>query len=165
MFGWSREPAATPLVTGSPLLPLRRVLPSRGSRARYLAALSGMVEAVRSQRTQKTSPSKPTLPPQRAPVNLHAAGIDVGAEAHCVAVPPRDAPQPVRSVGAYTADLDTLADWLLPCGITTGARESTGVSWIPLFALLEARGFEVFLVDPQPGQQRKGRPTSDGQDG
>jgi hypothetical protein len=42
------------------------------------------------------------LPPQLAAVNLHAAGIDVGAEAHDVAVPPRDDPQPVRRFGAYT---------------------------------------------------------------
>jgi hypothetical protein len=41
-------------------------------------------------------------PPQRAAVNLHAAGIDVGAEAHYVAVPPSDDPQPVRCFGAYT---------------------------------------------------------------
>lgn len=113
------------------------------------------------QRKQKTSPSKPTLPPQLAAVNLHAAGIDVGAEAHFVAVPPSDDPQPVRSCGAYTADLDSLADWLLMCGITTVALESTGVYWIPLFELLEARGFEVFLVDPQQVQKIKGRPKSD----
>jgi transposase len=46
-------------------------------------------------------------------------------------------------------------------GITTVALESTGVYGIPLFELLESRGFEVLLVDPQPVQQIKGRPTSD----
>jgi len=42
--------------------------------------------------------------------------------------------------------------------------ESTGVYGIPLFELLEARGFEVLLVDPQQVQNIKGRPTSDVQD-
>jgi hypothetical protein len=48
--------------------------------------------------------SQPALPPQLAAVNLRAAGIDVGAEAHDVAVPPSDDPQPVRRFGAYTVD-------------------------------------------------------------
>ena len=50
------------------------------------------------------------------------------------------------------------------CGVTTVAMESTGVYWIPLFELLEARGFEVFLVDPPavaaragPAQERRAR--------
>ena len=112
-------------------------------------------------RKQKQARSKTTLPPQLAAANLHAAGIDVGAEAHDVAVPPSDDPQPVRCFAAYTADLEALAAWLVACAITTVAMESTGVYWIPLFELLEARGFEVLLVDPQQVQKIKGRPTSD----
>jgi transposase len=110
---------------------------------------------------QKQARSKPTLPPQLAAANLHAAGIDVGAEAHDVAVPPSDDPQPVRCFAASTADLDALADWLAQCQVTTVAMESTGVYWIPLFELLEARGFEVLLVDPQQVQKIQGRPKSD----
>ena len=117
-----------------------------------------------AQRTPKSSRSKPTLPPQLAAVNLHAAGIDIGAEAHWVAVPPSDDPQPIRSFGACTADLEALADWLATCGSTTIALESTGVYWIPLFELLETRGFEVLLVDPQQVQKIKGRPKSDRHD-
>jgi transposase len=93
-------------------------------------------------------------------VNLHAAGIDVGAEEHWAAVPAGDDPQPVRRCGANTADLDALADWLWACALTTVALESTGVSWIPLCALLEARGFQVLRVDPGT-MPRNGRPTSD----
>ena len=38
--------------------------------------------------------------------------------------------------------------------------ESTGVYWIPLFGVLEERGFEVMLVDPRriknvPGRDRR----------
>ena len=73
-----------------------------------------------AQRKRKTSPSTPTLPPQLAAANLHAAGIDIGAEGHFVAVPPSDDPQPVRGFGAYTADLEALEDWLdrLPPGVS-----------------------------------------------
>src|SRR5262245_49346144 len=102
-----------------------------------------------AQRKQKRDRSTPTLPPQLAVVNLHAAGIDIGAEDHWVAVPPSDDPRPVRRFGAYTADLEALADWLATCGITTSALESTGVYWILLFELLETRGFAVHLIDPQ----------------
>jgi transposase len=54
-----------------------------------------------------------------------------------------------------------LADWLATCGITTVALESTGVYWLPLFELLETRGFAVLWVDPPQVQKIKGRPKSD----
>jgi transposase len=101
------------------------------------------------------------LPPQFAAVNLHAAGIDVGAASHDVAMPPSDDSHPGRCFGACTADLEALADWQAICGMTTVALEATGVYWIPLFALLESRGFEVLLVDPRQVQKTKGRPKSD----
>ena len=65
----------------------------------------------------------------------HAAGIDIGEAEHWVAVPPGCAPQPVRRFGTCTADLDTRADWLIDGGVTTVAMASSGVSWMPLFAL------------------------------
>ena len=97
-------------------------------------------------------------------MNLHAAGLAVGAEEHWVAVPACDDPHPVRRCGANTADLDALADWLWACDLTPVALESTGVSGIPLFEVLEARGFQVLLVDPGT-RPRHGRPTSDVPDG
>jgi transposase len=104
--------------------------------------------------------------------NPHAAGIDVHAAQHWVAVPPEAAPPPtaghppnlpphVRKFGACTADLEALADWLAACGVTTVAMESTGVYWVPLFELLERRGFRVFLVDPRQTRQVSGRPKTD----
>jgi transposase len=104
--------------------------------------------------------------------NPHAAGIDVHAAIHWVAVPPGHAPPAlpdhppnlpahVRSFGACTADLIRLADWLKRCGVTTVAMESTGVYWIPLFGLLESRGFEVFLVDPRQSPQAPGRANNE----
>jgi transposase len=80
-------------------------------------------------------------------MNLNAAGIDVGADCHWVAVPPDRAEQPVQCFGAFTADLYVLAEWLRQCQIETVVMESTGVYWIALFEVLEARGFDVKLVD------------------
>jgi transposase len=104
--------------------------------------------------------------------HVHAAGIDVHPEVHWVAVPPEDAPPPerdhpphlpaqVRSFGTCTADLVQLADWLALCGVKTVAMESTGIYWVPLFELLEARGFEVFLVNPVQSRHVPGRPKTD----
>ncbi|HYT87552.1 MAG TPA: IS110 family transposase [Gemmataceae bacterium] len=90
-----------------------------------------------------------------------AAGIDVGSAEHWVAVGPDRDEQPVRRFAAFTADLVRLADWLTQCGIKTVAMEATGVYWIPLFELLESRGFEVFLVDPRQTHNVKGRPKTD----
>jgi transposase len=93
--------------------------------------------------------------------NAHAAGIDIGEAEHWVAVPPGHSPQPVRRFGTCTAALDALADWLLDCGVTTVAMESTGVYWIPLFELLEARGLQVMLIDPRQAKRAPGRPKTD----
>jgi transposase len=93
--------------------------------------------------------------------NPDAAAVDVHAEVHWVAVPPDRDPQPVRQFGTCTADLEALADWLQACRITTVALESTGVYWIPLFELLEARGFRVCLIDPRQAARAPGRPKTD----
>lgn len=84
-----------------------------------------------------------------AMVNQSAAGIDIGADTHFVAVPTdRDPENYVRQFGAFTADLEAIADWLTQCQIKTVAMESTGVYWIPLYELLDSKGFEVILVEP-----------------
>jgi transposase len=92
-------------------------------------------------------------------VNPNAAGIDVGSEVHYVAVPPDRDPEPVRSFKCFTADLNALADWLDECGIETVAMESTSVYWIPLYQILEARGFEVILVNARHVKNVPGRKT------
>ena len=76
----------------------------------------------------------------------NAAGIDIGSASHFVAVPPDRDDEPVREFRSFTVDLNALADWLQACGVDTVAMESTGVYWIPLFELLQARGFPVLLV-------------------
>ncbi len=80
-------------------------------------------------------------------IHLNAAGIDIGSASHWVAVPEDRDDQPVREFRSFTPDLHVLADWLDVCGIETVAMESTGVYWIPLFEILQERGFEVLLVN------------------
>ena len=92
-------------------------------------------------------------------LNLNAAGVDVGASSHFVAVPADRTEQPVREFEAFTADLYRLADWLTECGVETVVMESTGVYWIPLFGVLEERGFAVMLVDPRRIKNVPGRKT------
>ncbi len=80
-------------------------------------------------------------------VHPNAAGLDIGAETIWACVPSDRDPTPVRSFGTCTPDLVALADWLVACRITTVAMESTGVYWIPIYDLLEARGLHVVLVN------------------
>jgi transposase len=92
-------------------------------------------------------------------MNLHAAGIDVGATEHWGAVPEDRDEEPVQRFGAFTADLYVLAEWLRQCQIETVVMESTGVYWIALFEVLEERGFDVKLVDAHSARQVPGRKT------
>jgi transposase len=96
-------------------------------------------------------------------VHPHAAGLDIGKHEIWVAVPPAPDREPVRAFGTFTPDLQALADWLATCGITTVAMESTGVYWIPIFELLEARGLDVNLVNARHLKNVPGR-KSDVQD-
>jgi transposase len=86
-----------------------------------------------------------------------AAGIDIGSDQHWVAVPADRDEQVVRQFGTFTSDLEKLADWLKQCGVRTVAMESTGVYWIPIYELLEERGFEVLLVNAAHARNVPGR--------
>jgi transposase len=87
----------------------------------------------------------------------NAAGIDIGSASHFVAVPPDRDEQPVREFASFTAELERLANWLSECGVDTVAMESTGVYWIALFELLDARGFRVVLVNARHVKNVSGR--------
>ncbi len=86
-----------------------------------------------------------------------AAGIDCGEKHHFVAVPTDRDSQPVREYRTVTRELYRLADWLAQCGIKTVAMESTGVYWIPVYEILEERGFEVVLVNARDVHNVRGR--------
>jgi transposase len=121
----------------------------------------------------RSKKSKKSAQPESLRVtNPHAAGIDIHLAKHWVAVPvesapprskdhPANLPDHIRTFATCTADLEMLADWLTVCGVTTVAMEATGVYWIPLFELLERRGFHTILVDPRQTKHAPGRPKSD----
>lgn len=92
-------------------------------------------------------------------VHPHAAGIDIGATFHVVAVSPDRDPMPVRQFQSFTTDLHKLSQWLRAIGIQSVAMESTGIYWIPVFEILESDGFEVILVNAREVKQVPGRKT------
>jgi transposase len=92
-------------------------------------------------------------------VHADAAAIDIGATMHMAAVGADRSTEPVRSFGTFTADLCRLTDWFTECGVKTVVMESTGVYWIPIFELLDERGFQVFLVNARDAKHVPGRKT------
>lgn len=113
----------------------------------------------KSKKKRKDKRSLVKLPPHLKHINKMAAGIDVGSTSHFVAVPEGCADVCVREFKSFTIDLIALVDWLESCGIETVVMESTGVYWIPLYELLESRGFDVKLVDARHVKNVSGRKT------
>jgi transposase len=89
----------------------------------------------------------------------NAAGIDIGAREIFVAVPPDRDEHPVRVFSTFTEDLEQMAEWLVSCGVTTVAMESTGVYWIPLYDVLEQHAVKPCLVDARGMKNVPGRRT------
>ena len=149
---WSGSLATASLVTPQPgrsrFIDCSTLLAPSGD-----APYKAILEAVMSRGKSGAEPAG------LSQLNLNAAGIDVGASSHFVAVPADRTEQPVQEFEAFTADLYRLADWLAGCGVKTVAMESTGVYWIPLFGVLEERGFGVMLVDPRRIKNVPGRKT------
>jgi transposase len=117
-----------------------------------------MMENAMVQR-KRNIPVKPGKSRQQ-PLSIthpNAAGIDIGSTSHYVAVPPDRDDNPVREFPSFTVDLNGMVDWLKTCGVDTVAMESTGVYWIPLFELLESRGFTVLLVNARHVKNVSGR--------
>ena len=107
-------------------------------------------------RKRKNNKEK-TGAPMLHSLNPNAAGVDIGATEIYIAVPADRDPQPVRHVSTFTEDLHAAAAWLKACPIETVAMESTGVYWIPFFQILEARGFQVLLVNTRHVKNVPGR--------
>lgn len=103
-----------------------------------------------SKRTRKKRPELEQL-------NANAAGLDIGAEEIYACVPNDRDPSPIRSFSTYTVDLYRLADWLKSCDIDMVAMESTGIYWIPVYEILEERGFDVSLVNARHLKNVPGR--------
>lgn len=92
-------------------------------------------------------------------ISPDAAGLDIGATEIYVCVPEGRDKKNVKVFKTFTADLNDLADWLGECSIKTVAMESTGVFWIPIFEILENRGFDVNLVNARQIKNVPGKKT------
>src|SRR4029453_13954280 len=89
----------------------------------------------------------------------NAAGVDVGAREMFVAVPPDREAHPGGDLALLLGVLPPLVGWLVACGVTTIAMESTGVYWIPLYDILEQRGLKPCLVNARHMKNVPGRRT------
>ena len=105
----------------------------------------------------KSKRQRLTSGPHLPVVYSSAAGIDIGSRFHVAAVAPERIAESVRTFSSFTHDLNELADWLSAAGITSVAMESTGVYWIPVYEILEAKGFEVLLVNARHAQVGPGQ--------
>ena len=91
-----------------------------------------------------------------------AAGLDVhqASVVACVLIGrPGERPrQELRHFGTMTADLEALRDWLKGLGITHVGMESTGIYWMPVFALLEGH-FTLIVANARHLKSVPGRKT------
>lgn len=90
-------------------------------------------------------------------IHPFAAGIDIGARFHVVAVSPDLCDEPVQTFQAFTSDLQRMADWLVATGTKTVVMESTGVYWVAAYEVLESRGLDVVLANAREARAVPGR--------
>lgn len=90
-------------------------------------------------------------------IHPNSAAVDVGGSEHLAAVDPTKCDEPVKRFSAFTDDLIAMAEWFKSLDVKVVAMEATGVYWIPLFEILDARGFEVYLVNSKATRQITGR--------
>ncbi|MGH8336355.1 MAG: IS110 family transposase, partial [Gammaproteobacteria bacterium] len=110
-------------------------------------------------KSKRNKPSNSTGQPDGPVFEPNAAGIDIGAREIFAAVPPERDADPVRKCGTFTGDLHQMAEWLVSCGITTVAMESTGVYWIPVYDVMEQHGIKPCLVNPRNMKNVPGKRT------
>ena len=89
----------------------------------------------------------------------NAGGCDIGAREIFAAVPADRDEHPVRKCGTFIDELHEMAEWLVRCGVTTVAMESTGVYWIPVYDVFEKHGLQVCLVNPRNMKNVPGKRT------
>lgn len=95
------------------------------------------------------------------------AALDIGKTelVCCVRVPGDDRPskrlQEVETYSTMTRSLLRMADHLRCLGVTRVVMEATSDYWKPPFYLLEAAGFETWLVNAKDVKHLPGRPKTD----
>jgi hypothetical protein len=126
---------------------------------RALAAADPEKEVNMSKKHRIGKQKKVPSPTSRPIEHSGAAGVDIGAREIFAAIHHDPDNQPVRRFGAFTADLNQMADRFERCGVTTVAMESTGVYWIPLLEILERRGLRPVVVNAGHMKNVPGRRT------
>jgi transposase len=100
----------------------------------------------------------PAQPSKSLPViDPDCAAIDVGSTRQFACVPADRDDQFVREFASFTDAIYDMADWFKRCRIKTVVMESTGVYWIPIYEILESRGFKVHLVNARHVKYLPGR--------
>lgn len=94
-------------------------------------------------------------------IRPNSAGIDISSKDYVVSVPKDRGMDNIRTFGAFTCDLQSIALWLLSCKIETVAMESTGIYWKQLFVVLQEHGLEVFLVNSRHVKNVTGKKTDE----
>lgn len=103
----------------------------------------------------------------REEIIARVAGLDIGKASLvcCARVPDETKPgrrlQEVRTYPTMTRSLIGLAERLAGLGVTRVVMEATSDYWKPVFYLLEAHGFEVWLVNARDVKHLPGRPKTD----
>jgi transposase len=85
-------------------------------------------------------------------------GIDVHEKVIVVTVHGQGLAKETRSFLSFTEDLISLREWLLSCGVTHGAMESTGVYWKPVYNIL-SDSINLILVNARHMKNVPGRKT------
>ena len=95
------------------------------------------------------------------------AALDIGkAEVVCCVRVPHEGRagrrlQEVQAYSTMTRSLLHLADRLASLGVTRVVMEATSDYWKPVFYVLEAHGFETWLVNAKDVKHLPGRPKTD----
>ena len=96
-------------------------------------------------------------------IRPRVAGIDVSDNNGMMVAYPINATEvAIEKFECYTRDLYHLSETLQSYKIESVAMESTGVYWIPLFLLLQEKGFEVYLVNSKHVKNVTGRKDDEG---
>lgn len=88
-------------------------------------------------------------------IRKNTAGIDIGAKEFFVGLEG----QKVKRFFTFTEDIAGLIAYLSSHKVESVAMEATGVYWYILYDMLQAAGFDVWLVDGRSTKQVPGRKT------
>lgn len=87
------------------------------------------------------------------------AGVDIGDKEIFVSIPDGKGQVIIKSYKTTTPQLHRIGEDLRKAGVKTAVMEATGVYWVPLYEILEEKGFRSVLVDAKSVKNIPGRKT------